>query len=251
MEIVALTKENLEREHICCAISNNNDPQVKSKKEWLRDRLDEGLMFLKGDVRGKCFIEYIPAEYAWAPLAADGYMHIDCLWVSGQFKGHGYSSLLLDACIKDSKAKGKRGLTVISSTKKMPFLADPKYLAHMGFLPADTAEPYFTLMYLPFEEGAPAPKFLECAKHPKADGQGFTLYYAYGCPYTAKYAPLIADIAKEHGIPFTLSHILTMEQAQAAPAAWTNYALFYDGKYITNEILSDKKFLQLAQTLRG
>ena len=49
MEYIKLTKENLENEHICCAISNNKDIQVKSKKEWLADRLDEGLEFLKAD----------------------------------------------------------------------------------------------------------------------------------------------------------------------------------------------------------
>ena len=62
MELVRLTHENLEREHICCAISNNKDIQVSSKKAWLAERLDEGLVFLKGNVRGKCFIEYIPGR---------------------------------------------------------------------------------------------------------------------------------------------------------------------------------------------
>ena len=61
VELVRLTHDNLETEHICCAISNNKDVQVMSKKAWLSNRLDEGLVFLKGDVRGKCFIEYIPA----------------------------------------------------------------------------------------------------------------------------------------------------------------------------------------------
>ena len=54
-------------------------------------------------------------------------MYIDCLWVSGQFKGHGYSNLQLDACIRDSKEKGKKGLVILSSKKKMGFLADSKY----------------------------------------------------------------------------------------------------------------------------
>ena len=109
MEIITLTKENLEKEHICCAISNNNDCQVSSKKTWLRARLEEGLVFKKGDVRGKCFIEYIPAENAWNPVEAPGYMYINCFWVSGQYKGQGNSNLLLEACIKDSKEKGKKG----------------------------------------------------------------------------------------------------------------------------------------------
>lgn len=81
-----------------------------SKKAWIKERLDEGLVFLKGDVRGKCFIEYIPAEYAWTPIDADGYTYVDCLWIAGQFKGHGYSNLLLEECIKDSRSKGKKRL---------------------------------------------------------------------------------------------------------------------------------------------
>ena len=32
MEYIRVTKENLEKEHICCAISNNKDIQVSSKK---------------------------------------------------------------------------------------------------------------------------------------------------------------------------------------------------------------------------
>ena len=45
MELIKLTNDNLEKEHICCAISNNKDIQVLSKKNWLKDRFDEGLVF--------------------------------------------------------------------------------------------------------------------------------------------------------------------------------------------------------------
>ena len=51
MELVKLTQDNLASEHICCAISNNKDIQVMAKKNWLKERLNEGLVFLKGDVR--------------------------------------------------------------------------------------------------------------------------------------------------------------------------------------------------------
>ena len=80
MELIKLTPDNIEQEHICCAIANNKDIQVMSKKNWLKERLEEGLVFLKGNVRGKCFIEYIPAEYAWAPIDAKDYMYINCLF---------------------------------------------------------------------------------------------------------------------------------------------------------------------------
>lgn len=245
MNIITITSNNLEQEHICCAISNNKDIQVSSKKDWLSKRFEDGLVFKKCDIRGKCFIEYIPAENAWSPIEADGYMYIDCFWVSGQMKGQGYSTLLLDECIKDSKDKGKKGLTVLSSKKKMPFLSDPKYLRYKGFLLADTAEPYYELMYLPFESHADIPKFKEAVKKPHINEKGFVLYYSNQCPYTEKYAPMLKTIADNKGVAFKLIRYSSKEQAQNAPAPFTAYSLFYDGDFITNEILSEKKFHEL------
>ncbi len=248
MEYIKLTLDNLEKEHICCAISNNKDIQVASKKAWLKERIKDGLVFLKSTERGKCFIEYIPAENAWCPIEATDYMHINCFWVSGSFKGHGYANDLLNACIADAKEQGKCGLTVISSPKKMPFLSDPKYLAYKGFKVADKANPNFSLMYLSFDENASVPKFKEQAKQPHIDKQGFVVYYTHGCPFTAKYVPLVQQTAKDKGIPFESVLIDSKEKAQNAPMAWTNYAVFYNGQYISNEILNEKKFLELVES---
>ena len=245
MNIITITEENLEKEHICCAISSNKDCQVASKKAWISARLKEGLVFKKGDVRGKCFIEYIPAENAWAPILAEGYMYINCLWVSGQFKGHGYSSQLLDECIKDSREKGKKGLVILSSQKKLPYLSDPKYLRHKGFCSADTAAPTYELLYLPFTEDAPIPAFTPNAKTPHTDTQGFVLYYTDQCPFTAKYVPLIETAARARSIPFHLVHLEIASQAQAAPCPFTTYSLFHQGRFLTHEILSEKKFQTL------
>jgi hypothetical protein len=247
MNIINITNENLEKEHICCAISNNNDCQVSSKKIWLAERFNEGLVFKKCDVRGKCFIEYVPAENAWCPIEAPGYMYIDCLWVSGQFKGLGYSTLLLDECIRDSKEKGKKGLVILSGKKKLPFLSDPKYLTYKGFKLADSAAPYYELMYLPFNQDAEKPVFKEHVKNPKITDQGFVLYYANQCPYTAKYVPLIETIAMTKNIPFKAIKLKTTNQAQNAPVPFTTYSLFYNGEFITNEIQSEAKFEKLLK----
>lgn len=246
MEYIKVTKENLAAEHICCAISNNNDVQVASKKAWLSARFDEGLVFLKSKERGKCFIEYIPAEAAWNPLSADGYTYIDCLWVSGSFKGHGYSSDLLDACIADSKEKGKLGLCILSSAKKKPFLADPKFLQYKGFSVADEADNGIQLRYLPFAPDAPKPRFKDCARHPHVDEAGYVLYYTSQCPFNAKYVPIVEQTAKTHGIPFRAVWLQSREEAQNAPTPITTYALFYNGDYLTNEQMNDTKFLKLA-----
>ena len=245
MEYILVTKENIENEHICCAISNNNDIQVSSKKAWLSERFDDGLVFLKSAQRGKCFIEYIPAENAWNPINAPGYMYIDCLWVSGSLKGHGYSSDLLDACINDSKEKGKAGLCILSSAKKKPFLADPKYLAYTGFSVCDKADNGIELWYLPFAPDTAKPAFRECAKHPHIDQEGYVLYYTSQCPFNAKYVPIVEKTAAENGVPFTAIHIDSKEAAQNAPTPITTYALFFDGEYITNEQMNDKRFLKL------
>ena len=246
MEYIRVTKDNLKNEHICCAISNNKDVQVSSKKAWLSDRFDEGLVFLKSVERGKCFIEYIPAENAWNPIDADGYMYIDCLWVSGSFKGHGYSSDLLNECIKDSKERGKYGLCILSAAKKKPFLSDPGFLNFKGFKVCDEADNGIQLWYLAFDKDAQLPSFKECARHPHIDEKGYVLYYTNQCPFNAKYVPILEKTAKENGISFKAVKIDNRKDAQSAPTPITTYALFYDGEYVTNEQMNDKRFLKLT-----
>jgi thiol-disulfide isomerase/thioredoxin len=117
---------------------------------------------------------------------------------------------------------------------------------------ADTAEPYFTLMYLPFDMDAmdaDMPRFKQPVKTPHINDKGFVIYYTNGCPFNAKYVPILEKSAAEHGIGFKSIRIDSLEDAKNAPAAWTNYAVFYDGKYITNEMLSEKKFLAMNEEL--
>ncbi|MBR0538572.1 MAG: YoaP domain-containing protein [Clostridia bacterium] len=249
MEYISVTAENLEREHICCAISNNNDVQVASKKAWLRDRFADGLVFLKSVERGKCFIEYIPAENAWNPLDADGYMYIDCLWVSGSLKGHGYANDLLAECMADSRRKGKKGLCILSSQKKKPFLADPKFLKYKGFSVCDVSDNGVELWYLPFSPDTPAPALKACAKQAHCEEDGYVLYYTNQCPFNAKYVPIVEATAKAHGVPFKAIRLETKEAAQNAPTPVTTYALFKDGEYLTNEQMNDKRFLKLIGRL--
>ncbi len=253
MEIITVNSDNLETEHICCAITEKKGENlVATKKAWLKERFEEGLVFKKADVRGKVFIEYIPAEKAWAPIAADGYMFINCLWVSGQYKGQGIGGQLLNECIKDAKEQGKKGIAVISSKKKMPFLSDPKFLKYKGFEVCDTASPYFDLLCLRLDQEATLPKFKACAKEGKIKrGQGVHLYYSHQCPFTEKYTYLLKQAAEKQGISFILKQFKTAEEAQESPAAFTTYSLFINGEFVTNEILTEDKFLKLLSEKIG
>ena len=244
MNYIRITNDNIEKEHICCAMSGK---QSLTKKEWLKQRFAEGLVFYRSEERGKCFIEYIPAENAWVPIAADGYLYINCLWVAGSMKGHGYANDLIDECIRDAQLQRKKGLCILCAEgRKREFLADPKFLVHKGFTVADTSDCGITLMYLPMADGAEPPKFKDCARHAKAGDNGFVLYYTDQCPFTYYWVPKVEDAAKEHNIPLRTIHITTKEAAQNAPAPVTTYALFRDGRFVTHAIQSDKKFLALA-----
>ena len=76
------------------------------------------------------------------------------------------------------------------------------------------------------------------------------MYYTNQCPFNAKYVPILEKIAKENNISFKTIHIYSKEQAQLAPTPCTTYALFYDGKWITNDQQNEKKFLKLVEEVR-
>ena len=101
------------------------------------------------------------------------------------------------------------------------------------------------LWYLPFAADAPLPEFKECARHPHIEEKGYVLYYTSQCPFNAKYVPIVEEVAKENGVSFRAIHLQSKEEAQNAPTPVTTYALFYDGAYLTNEQMNDRKFLKL------
>lgn len=249
MEFITVDQSNIEKEHICCSIvDKKGETCVSSKKTWLINNFDNGLVFLKLNVRGKVFIEYMPANYAWCPINADRYMHINCFWVAGQYQGQGYASELLNRCIQDAKDKGMLGLTVVASDKKRGYLSDPKYLQKKGFIAVDTAKPYFVLYYLPFTKDAPVPSFKENAKYGNIDEKGMVLYYTNQCPFTDKYVPLLCEAVKKWGITITTHKVESAEDAQNGPTPFPTYSFFKDGEFVTNEILNEKKFEKLFIT---
>ncbi len=244
MDYIMITNDNIDKEHICCASSEN---KASLKKEWLKQRFADGLVYYRSQQSGECFIEYMPAEKAWIPLEADGYMYINCLWIAGSLKGKGYSHDLLNKCLDDAKKQNKEGICILSSSeRKQQFLSDPKYMAHKGFIVADSSDCGINLLYLPLKTDAIPPKFKECAKHPEIKEGGMVLYYTDQCPFAYYWAKRIKEVAEESNIPLKIVHIISIEEAQNAPTPVTNYAMFKDGKFLTHIMLSEKKFLSLS-----
>jgi len=249
--IISLNKDNIDKEHICCALdSKGSNLGVKSKKDWLTCRFDDGLRFKKLDARGKVFIEYIPAENAWVPISADGYFYIDCHWVSGSFKGKGYGKALLEECESDAIASGAKGIVLIAGNKKKPFLSDKAFFLKYGYEVCDSEPPYFELLVKRFNKGAQLPKFKDSAKQGIPEGiKGVDIFYTAQCPFTLPYIDMLKPVILASNVPVRTHHITTKEEAQNHFCPVTTYSVFIDGKYYTNEILTPAKLEKLIAKL--
>lgn len=251
MNIITLTKENLDTEHICCSISSKStETGVKAKKEWLECRMKEGLVFKKLDARGKVFIEYLPANNAWVPVDADGYMFINCFWVSGSYKGQGYGRQLLAECENDAHSKGLKGVTLIVGSKKKPFLSDKAFMLKHGYEVCDSCDPFFELLVKKFDTESSSPKFKESAGRGMGQGiKGIDIFYTAQCPFTIPYTKLLEPVILASEYPVRLHQIKTKEMAQDHVCPITTYSLFIDGKFHTNEIQTPDKVKKLIESL--
>jgi len=236
-EYINLTLENIEEEHICCAIGDPKHSEgVNHKKEWIKNKLAEGHVFRKLNARGKVFIEYEPIETAWVPIDGKNYEYIYCLWVAGSFKGKGFAKELLEYAIKDSKEKGMNGICTISSKKKKPFLSEKRFFEHYGFKVVDTIGEY-ELLALQFD-GGDTPKFTNHARNMKIEDNNFTIYYSPECPYVEYEVKELTEYAKENNLRINFIKVDSLEKAKNVPCVFNNWANFYKGKFISNTILN-------------
>lgn len=243
-EYINLTLENIDKEHICCAISDKkHQAGVMAKKEWIRSQIKNGHVFRKLNQNGKVFIEYGDLEKEFVPIIGDNYTYIYCFWVSGSFKGKGHGKNLLEYAINDAKQKGKNGICVVSSNKKTPFLSDKKYLEKHGFKVVDVASPNFELLALPFNEEK-TPEFTQKSKKNEIDEKGIVIYYNDECPYIKNCLLEIEEVCNEKSIELKLYHIDTVQKAKDMPCFMNNFCLFYNGKFITHELLNKGRFIK-------
>ncbi len=245
-EYVNLNKENIDNEHICCAIGDpKHQNGVDKKKEWIKSKLSDGHVFRKLNQRGKIFIEYEPIETAWAPVVGKNYLYIYCLWVAGSFKGKGIGKELLEYAINDAKEKGMNGICTIVTEKKKPFIGDKKFFLHFGFEVVDTINDY-QLMVLKFNDKE-VPKFSDSAREMEIDDEDFTIYYSNECPYVEYEVKELSDYAKDKNIKLNFIKVDSLEKAKNVPCVFNNWANFYKGKFISNTILNANAFEKLIK----
>lgn len=218
---ITLTPQNIAGEHICCGFSDKKlIAGYQAKKDLMAARYPQGYRFRKLAARGKVFIEYVPAEFAWAPVVAPEHVFIHCFWVSGQFKGRGHARALLDCCEKESK--GKRGIVAVVADRKKPFLSDKSFYIAQGFEVCDTAPPYFELLIKPLGRGGLSPRFADSVRTGACKSKtDLSLFYSNQCPFPEYWADEMLRVAATYGLSSDKIKIGTLRDAQKAPTPFT------------------------------
>lgn len=247
-EYINLNNENIEKEHICCAIADKKHQDgVKLKKEWIKNKLSSGHVFRKLNVNGKVFIEYEPLENAWVPIIGKNYIYVYCLWVAGSYKGKGYAKELLEYAINDAKKSGKDGICLISSKKKKPFLSEKTFFEKYGFKKVDSIDDLELLVLKFDDDNKNLPSFSENAKKMEIQSKDVTIYYSNECPYVEDCINQIKEYSAENNIKIVFEKVDTLEKAKSIPCVFNNWAIFIDGKFVSNTLLNKNSLEKLLQ----
>ena len=229
-DFVNLTTDNIADEHLCCIIRAKAHSGIDAKRKWLSERLKEGHVFRKLDIKGCAFIEYAPLESAWVPIDGKNFYYIYCLWVQGVPKGHGYGRQLMEYCINDAKAKAKSGVCMLGSAKQKNWLSDQKFAKKYGFKTVDATADGYELLTLSFD--GTNPKFSPSVKQ-KIDKKELTVYYDYQCPYVFQRVEKLKAYCSGKNISAEFVSVDSLEKAKNLPCVFNNWAVFYNGKFVT------------------
>ena len=243
---IDLTAENIADQHLCCIIrSKKPHPGVEAKRRWLVDRLPEGHVFRKLDVKEKVFIEYAPLETAWVPVEGDNYLYLYCLWVAGAYKGKGYGRALMEHCLADALDRGKSGICMLGAEKQKAWLSDQSFARKYGFETVDETGYGYTLLARSFD--GTLPRFTDQARAGTIGEKALTVYYSDQCPYVANSLEIIRQVCGEAGAPYSLVPVDTLEKAKALPCVFNNYAVFYGGAFQTVNLLDAASLRRLLK----
>jgi ribosomal protein S18 acetylase RimI-like enzyme len=234
-----------------CGYKNPKHTGYQRKIEWVKERFGEGMKYkilLDADGNAVGAIEYIPAEYAWRPVDADGYLFIHCLYIMKKpARDKGYGVKLVNACIEDARARGKYGVAVIA--RKGSWMAGFSLFEKMGFKAYESARPDFKLMALKFDMESCSPRFSGLwVKELKQHEDGLTIFTSDQCPYLVKSVIEIIEVAEsELGITPNIIHIENSEQAKKVPCAFGCFCMIYKGKVVAENPISKTRFKNIMK----
>ena len=240
-QIVDVNETNIDTHGMLCLKSKKIGQGYQDKLKWIRERFKEGLRLKlllvdEGPKRGltsRGFIEYVPGEHAWRGIDAEGYMVIHCIWVVGRNKGKGYGTRLLELCLNEARAKGMRGVAVVTSNSG--WLPQNKLFIRNGFEKSDTRPPDFELYVKRFSKSARLPKFFPVSQEKlKGYGKGLTVLDSYQCPYSSSLVSILRETAKGANVPMKVHHFSSSREARESGVhPYGTFCVLLNGKPVS------------------
>jgi GNAT superfamily N-acetyltransferase len=257
-EIIDLNPSNVDAYDLFCKKSQKFSEGYRKKLAWVKSQFGLGLrikLVVEYDAKGpssKGFIEYMPGEVCWRSVNAPGWLVIHCLWVTGQNKGKGYGSRLLDECINDAKSGGFKGVAVLTS-ENATFLVKKKLFMKTGFSLAESIEvsnKTYDLFYHPVKKigEKDIPVIAKNVKSSIDDTDGFHVFDSCQCPYAADSNETIKNYAKSQKEKCIVKDVTNLEgNNKSIMGPFGAYAVFYHGKRLTHRPLDLRTLKKITE----
>lgn len=254
IEIIDFTPDSIANYGVCGYKDVHKHEELVRKIAWYSRHYKDGLrikgLFSKTDgYQG--MIEYMPGRIAHRPVAAVGYLFIQCVFVGfkKEYKGKGYGELLIRECMKEAEAGSSIGVAVV--TRKGSFMAKKDIFLKLGFSVLDTAPPDFELLAYRFDTNTPEPRFQpglteRVAEYP----EGLTIIRSAQCPYSVKNVSAIIKTAEEkYNLTPVLIDLDDPAGVQHSPCAFGSFCILYNGKVISHHPISNTRFENIMKKL--
>ena len=251
IKTIDITPDNI-LEYGVCGYKNIRTPGLAEKAAWYRENYAKGLRIKsvlteKDGVQG--MIEYIPGEYCWRPVKAEGYIFIHCIFTGykSKYKGEGLGSRLLDVCLEEAQRDKKYGAAVVTRTGS--FMAGSGIFIKKGFKKTDDAPPDFELLAVKFKKNAPDPIFRKDLQKKTEDyNDGLFILRAGQCPYTVKNVNEIAETSvRDFGITPVIVDLENYKEAQESPCAFGTFSIIYNGEIVSHHPISNTRFRNIMK----
>lgn len=120
---------------------------------------------------------------------------------------------------------------MLGADKQKSWLSDQNFAKKFGFDPVDRTLNGYELLALSFD--GTLPEFTEGARVCKTDTTGLVVYYDHQCPFTFQRVETLKAYCKKHEIQASFILVDSLEKAKAIPCVFNNWAVFYNGNFIT------------------
>lgn len=245
VELIHVNAGNVGEYGFFCA-KNPKECGYQKKLGWLMQRFAEGLQLnllrsASGEDVG--FIEYVPAEFAWRPVDAPGYLFIHCIYIAHRDnRGMEFGSQLVCSALEDARKTGKKGVAVLCSDG--PWIAGKSLFEKNGFNVTDSLG-RFELLVNQIQPADP-PRLINWEAH-QAEYRGWHLIYAHQCPWHDKAIRELAATAREVGLDLEIMEITDAREARQSPSGFGVFALLRDGKLLADHYISKTRFLNILK----